>query len=139
MDEAELLATRIGIMSRGKLKCLGSPLHLKNKYGNGYQLLISCRDLASVHTVSAFVAKRFPIATHVETFGTAITFSILKENVDIADLFEGIEESKDSIGIDDWGIKMVTLEEVFLTICKRDESVVSDDIVDVLKSADVVK
>lgn len=38
MDEADVLADRIGIMSEGKIKCIGSSLFLKNKFGIGYKL-----------------------------------------------------------------------------------------------------
>jgi len=31
MEEAEALCTRIGIMVNGRLKCLGTPQHLKSK------------------------------------------------------------------------------------------------------------
>ena len=35
MDEADVLGDRIAIMSQGKLKCCGSSLFLKKKYGLG--------------------------------------------------------------------------------------------------------
>jgi ATP-binding cassette subfamily A (ABC1) protein 3 len=38
MDEADLLGDRIGIMSAGRLVCLGSGLFLKNKFGYGYKM-----------------------------------------------------------------------------------------------------
>ena len=38
MEEADALCDRIGIMANGKLRCLGTPLHLKNKFGQGYVL-----------------------------------------------------------------------------------------------------
>ena len=38
MDEADVLGDRIGIMSAGKVVCLGSSLFLKNRYGAGYKL-----------------------------------------------------------------------------------------------------
>ena len=38
MEECEALCPRIGIMANGKLRCLGSAQHLKNKFGNGYQV-----------------------------------------------------------------------------------------------------
>ena len=41
MEEADVLCTRIGIMSRGNLKCLGTNVHLKNKFGEGYSLKIN--------------------------------------------------------------------------------------------------
>lgn len=40
MEEAEALATKIGIMVNGELKCLGSVQHIKNKFGKGYELEI---------------------------------------------------------------------------------------------------
>jgi len=38
MDEADILGDRIGIMSSGKLICLGRSLFLKNRFGVGYRL-----------------------------------------------------------------------------------------------------
>jgi ATP-binding cassette subfamily A (ABC1) protein 3 len=38
MDEAELLSDRIGIMSRGKLRCAGTSLFLKTRFASGYHL-----------------------------------------------------------------------------------------------------
>ncbi len=38
MDEADILGDRIGIMTAGKIVCLGSSLFLKNRYGVGYNL-----------------------------------------------------------------------------------------------------
>jgi ATP-binding cassette subfamily A (ABC1) protein 3 len=38
MDEADVLGDRIGIMVKGKIRCLGSSLFLKNRFGAGYKL-----------------------------------------------------------------------------------------------------
>jgi ATP-binding cassette subfamily A (ABC1) protein 3 len=40
MDEADVLGDRIGIMAQGQLKCLGSSLFLKNKFGGGYKMVM---------------------------------------------------------------------------------------------------
>jgi ATP-binding cassette subfamily A (ABC1) protein 3 len=40
MDEADVLGDRIGIMSRGKIVCLGSSMFLKSKFGVGINLTI---------------------------------------------------------------------------------------------------
>ena len=37
MEEAEALCSRVGIMVGGRLRCLGSCQHLKNKYAQGFQ------------------------------------------------------------------------------------------------------
>jgi ATP-binding cassette subfamily A (ABC1) protein 3 len=41
MDEADILGDRICIMADGKIKCCGSSLFLKNRYGVGYNLVIA--------------------------------------------------------------------------------------------------
>eukprot|EP00463_Aulacantha_scolymantha_P003283 TRINITY_DN411_c0_g2_i1.p2 TRINITY_DN411_c0_g2~~TRINITY_DN411_c0_g2_i1.p2 ORF type:complete len:327 (-),score=57.55 TRINITY_DN411_c0_g2_i1:2786-3766(-) len=41
MDEADALGDRIGIMHHGKLKCCGSSLFLKSKYGVGYSMVLN--------------------------------------------------------------------------------------------------
>lgn len=38
MDEADLLADRKAIVSNGQIRCLGSSLFLKKKFGLGYSL-----------------------------------------------------------------------------------------------------
>ena len=38
MDEADILADRKAIMSKGSLRCYGSSLFLKNRFGLGYHL-----------------------------------------------------------------------------------------------------
>lgn len=41
MDECEALCDRIGIMQAGRLVCLGTPSHLKSKFGEGYQFEVT--------------------------------------------------------------------------------------------------
>lgn len=40
MDEADLLGDRIAIVSKGKLRCVGSSLFLKSHFGDGYHLTL---------------------------------------------------------------------------------------------------
>ncbi|KAM6568335.1 hypothetical protein CsatB_016320 [Cannabis sativa] len=40
MDEAQALCTRMGIMVGGRLRCIGSPQHLKTRFGNHLELEI---------------------------------------------------------------------------------------------------
>jgi ABC-type multidrug transport system ATPase subunit len=41
MDEADILGDRIAIMAEGKVKCCGSSLFLKKRFGVGYNLVIA--------------------------------------------------------------------------------------------------
>nr|XP_043635410.1 ABC transporter A family member 1 [Erigeron canadensis] len=48
MNEAQALCTRIGIMVGGKLRCIGSPQHLKTRFGNHLELEVKPTDVSSV-------------------------------------------------------------------------------------------
>ena len=41
MEEADALCERLAIMCGGRLRCIGTPLHLKNKFGTGYILSVA--------------------------------------------------------------------------------------------------
>jgi ABC-type multidrug transport system ATPase subunit len=47
MEECEALCTRMAIMVNGRFQCIGSTQHLKNKFGQGYSLIIKIRDVGS--------------------------------------------------------------------------------------------
>ena len=38
MEEAESLATKLGIMVQGKIKCFGTTNHIREKFGQGYEV-----------------------------------------------------------------------------------------------------
>ncbi|XP_047311317.1 ABC transporter A family member 1 [Impatiens glandulifera] len=44
MNEAQALCTRIGIMVGGRLRCIGSPQHLKSRFGNHFELELKPTD-----------------------------------------------------------------------------------------------
>jgi ABC-type multidrug transport system ATPase subunit len=41
LEECEALCSRIGILTLGQLRCIGTAQHLKDKYGRGFQLDIA--------------------------------------------------------------------------------------------------
>ncbi|CAJ2671488.1 unnamed protein product [Trifolium pratense] len=48
MNEAQALCTRIGIMVGGQLRCIGSPQHLKTRFGNHLELELKPTEVSSV-------------------------------------------------------------------------------------------
>ncbi|GJP34145.1 hypothetical protein CLOM_g18602 [Closterium sp. NIES-68] len=61
VEEAEALGSRVGILVRGQLKCLGSPQALKARYGSAYTLLLSAqpRRLPAIRAFLSSVAPTF--------------------------------------------------------------------------------
>ncbi|TMW68211.1 hypothetical protein Poli38472_007883 [Pythium oligandrum] len=55
MEECEALCTRVGIMVGGRLRCLGSVQHLKNRHGNGLMIEIKL-DQAKTEEVEGRVS-----------------------------------------------------------------------------------
>ena len=51
MEECEALCTRLGVMVDGQLKCLGSPQHLKSKFGQGHLTDLKLPSPAVVRTL----------------------------------------------------------------------------------------
>lgn len=62
MDEADLLGDRIAIMAEGQIKCCGSSLFLKNKYGVGYHMAVVKAMNCSVSMVTKVVQRYVPTA-----------------------------------------------------------------------------
>ena len=57
MDEADQLGDRIAIMAAGKLKCAGSPLFLKRKFGVGYSMTFTKAREGAEGALDAVVQK----------------------------------------------------------------------------------
>lgn len=63
MEECDALCTRLAIMVKGKFVCLGSPQHLKNKFGNVYILKAKIKidkDENKLKDFKDFMATTFP-------------------------------------------------------------------------------
>lgn len=65
MEECEALCTRLAVMVNGQFKCLGSPQHLKSKFGSGYTLLAKVRvdkevEDSDLQLFKDFIESTFP-------------------------------------------------------------------------------
>ena len=92
MEEADALCTRIGIMGFGSLRCLGTQVHLKNKFGDGFKLTLNCESEGQ--DVSALLAEVCEGARLVHALGRQQTFVLPVQNVDVAHLFNTLERQK---------------------------------------------
>ncbi|XAR68503.1 Maltose-transporting ATPase [Bertholletia excelsa] len=60
MNEAQALCTRIGIMVGGRLRCIGSPQHLKTRFGNHLELEVKPTEvsLVDLETLCQLIQER---------------------------------------------------------------------------------
>ena len=58
MDEADILGDRIGIMTAGRMTCLGSSMFLKNRFGVGYVMTIVKTNPLNNTTIMPYLQER---------------------------------------------------------------------------------
>ena len=123
MDEADILGDRIGIMAEGRLKCVGSSLFLKNKYGAGYHLTIAKQLGCDDDQLEARIKLHVPTAVVLSNVGTEISFQMPHDMVSkFADMFREIDDQKTALGVDSYSISLTTMEEVFMKIADGAEA-----------------
>ncbi|KAJ3033330.1 hypothetical protein HDV00_006486 [Rhizophlyctis rosea] len=125
MEEAEVLCQRIGIMAKGTLRCLGSPLHLKALYGSGFRVSFSTVSPEASEPACQFMESILPPAPRtrkVDSFATNVTYEFENEPGLVGRVFEEVEGRKGDVGIEDWGLGQTTLEEVFVKIIGESEA-----------------
>jgi len=62
MDEADILTDRKSILSQGQVRCIGSSLFLKNRFGLGYHLNLSHSEEFDLDQFTPLVKKFVPEA-----------------------------------------------------------------------------
>ncbi|CAH0549112.1 unnamed protein product [Brassicogethes aeneus] len=131
MDEADILADRKAVVSKGNIRCCGSSLFLKNKFGIGYHLTLVLEGSCREHAIARLVTQHVPKAEKARRHGRELSF-ILPHNAveNFAPLFQAIEQeinNRSKLGISSYGVSMTTLEEVFLHLEKDEESEMTVD------------
>jgi ABC-type multidrug transport system ATPase subunit len=130
MEEAEALCSRIGIMARGELQCIGSAQHLKSKFGKGYTLtvnLLPCEDEGLQNDqLMEFVVQTVCSGEGVllSSINRTRKFLVPKNATStISHIFKIMEMNKTRLGIREWGLSMSTLEDVFISAVEHDTTV----------------
>ncbi|NXI63370.1 ABCAA protein, partial [Anseranas semipalmata] len=134
MDEADILADRKAFISHGRLKCVGSSLFLKKKWGIGYHLRIHVSESCDTEKVTSLVKQYIPNVILSGHSQYELRYKLPLENVNkFPDLFSGLDSCSDW-GIINYGVSMTTLEDVFLrleeaaTVDQEDEHVPGEEL-----------
>ncbi|KAL8163514.1 UNVERIFIED_CONTAM: hypothetical protein K2H54_027474 [Gekko kuhli] len=116
MDEADILADRKAFISHGRLKCIGSSLFLKKKWGIGYHLRMQVNEFCDSEKVMSLVQQYSPAAKLSGQRERELVYTLPLENVDkFPDLFCDMDHETE-LGIVNYGVTMTTLEDVFLKL-----------------------
>ncbi|EQC39389.1 hypothetical protein SDRG_03591 [Saprolegnia diclina VS20] len=119
MDEADILGDRIAIMAEGQLRCVGSSLFLKNRYGAGYNFALVRTETCDTTALIAFVQSHIPVAKVLSNVGTEMSFQLpLDHAPSFAAMFADLEAQSSDLGVLSYGISVTTLEEVFIKVAE---------------------
>ncbi|XP_075035584.1 phospholipid-transporting ATPase ABCA3 [Mixophyes fleayi] len=116
MEECEALCTRLAIMVNGQLKCLGSPQHLKSKFGSGYTLLAkTSREGDDLIAFKDFVETVFPGSHLKHEHQGMVHYHLTNQDLTWAQVFGTLEKAKENFDLEDYCVSQISLEQVFLS------------------------
>ena len=129
MEECEALCHRLAIMVKGQLRCLGSPQHLKTKFGNGYQLDLTLEndDEKTYLNVEEELKTEFHLNL-IERNQCKITYELIEDDdvsqkSTLAAKFRLLESFKQRLPIVAYALNQTSLEQIFIRMAKKHNAV----------------
>ncbi|CAN7998071.1 unnamed protein product, partial [Ixodes pacificus] len=134
MEECEAMCNSLVIMVNGRFCCLGSPQHLKNKFGSGYSIMIkvsgarmSCTSATSMSSLSseesigtevlgikAYMEARLPNIDLIGVHDGLLEYHLPAMSMTWAEIFDIMDQVKSVFNVVDYSVAQLTLEQVFL-------------------------
>ena len=120
MDEADILGDRIVILSEGSVRCSGSSLFLKNKFGAGYVLSLSkSSPQVPVVPIEEGIKSQVPEASLSSSVAGEVVFSLpIHALSSFSKLFFFLQKHAVDLGITSYGVSITSLEQVFIRLAK---------------------
>eukprot|EP00117_Sycon_ciliatum_P049261 scpid17073/ scgid34952/ Retinal-specific ATP-binding cassette transporter; ATP-binding cassette sub-family A member 4; RIM ABC transporter; Stargardt disease protein len=128
MEECESLCHRLAIMVNGELRCLGSPQHLKSRFGDGYTLTIrlktDCADgdaADSRDQIKEFCRHRLRNIELLNEQCNLLVHQVPADSVQsLSEVFAMLESMRcDYPLIQDYSLSQTSLDEVFIRFAKH--------------------
>ncbi|XP_047563456.1 ATP-binding cassette sub-family A member 6-like isoform X1 [Lutra lutra] len=122
LAEAEAICDRIAIMVSGRLRCIGSIQHLKDKLGKDYILELRVKEAAQVTCVHTEILKLFPQVAPQERYFSFLVYKLpLVDVYPLSQTFRKLEAVKHNFNLEEYSLSQCTLEKVFLELSKEQE------------------
>ncbi|XP_054257597.1 phospholipid-transporting ATPase ABCA3-like, partial [Macrosteles quadrilineatus] len=125
MEECEALCSRLTILVGGHMKCIGSTQYLKQKYGQGYTIMIKLFTNNPDADDALFAFKNAVNRTFSRCFikdehKGLLHYHIADNSMLLSVLFSKLEDlrSQHSI-VEDYTVGDTTLEQVFMSFAKQ--------------------
>uniref|UniRef100_A0A8C3B4Y6 P-type phospholipid transporter n=1 Tax=Cyclopterus lumpus TaxID=8103 RepID=A0A8C3B4Y6_CYCLU len=119
MEECEALCTRMAIMVNGRFRCLGSVQHLKNRFGDGYTIILRVAGPdPDLRPVMEFIERELPGSTLKEKHRNMLQYQLPTSLTSLARIFSLLSENKEALSIEDYSVSQTTLDQVFVNFAK---------------------
>ncbi|XP_019479355.1 PREDICTED: ATP-binding cassette sub-family A member 6 isoform X2 [Hipposideros armiger] len=116
VDEADILADRKVIMSNGRLKCAGSSVFLKKKWGLGYHLSLYRNEMCDPEKITSFINHHIPDAKLKTESKDKLVYTLPVERTNkFPVLFSDLDKGSGQ-GVMSYDISMSNLNEVFMKL-----------------------
>ncbi|XP_062380442.1 phospholipid-transporting ATPase ABCA1a isoform X2 [Sardina pilchardus] len=119
MEECEALCTRMAIMVNGRFRCLGSVQHLKNRFGDGYTIILRVAGpTPDLSAVMEFIERELPGSTLKERHRNMLQYQLSSARTSLARIFSLLSNHKEALRIEDYSVSQTTLDQVFVNFAK---------------------
>uniref|UniRef100_A0A7N6A2H1 P-type phospholipid transporter n=1 Tax=Anabas testudineus TaxID=64144 RepID=A0A7N6A2H1_ANATE len=119
MEECEALCTRMAIMVNGRFRCLGSVQHLKNRFGDGYTIILRVAGPnPDLRPVMEFIERELPGSTLKEKHRNMLQYQLPSSLTSLARIFSILSKNKEALSIEDYSVSQTTLDQVFVNFAK---------------------
>ncbi|PWA21189.1 hypothetical protein CCH79_00009352 [Gambusia affinis] len=122
MEECEALCTRMAIMVNGRFQCLGSVQHLKNRFGDGYTIILRLADTkpdAESCPIDAYMRTSFPSIELKERHQSILQYQLPSHACCLARIFYVLANNYEELGVVDFSVSQTTLDQVFVNFAKE--------------------
>ncbi|XP_043761636.1 ATP-binding cassette sub-family A member 6 isoform X3 [Cervus elaphus] len=115
-DEVDILADRKVILSNGKLKCVGSSVFLKRRWGLGYHLSLCRSEMCDPEKITSLINHHIPDAKLKTESKEKLVYTLPAERTNkFPDLFSDLDEGCGP-GVMSYEVSTSTLNEVFVKL-----------------------
>ena len=113
IEEAQMLSNRLGILVKGRLKCLGTLQSLSSKFGKGWSLAVRTPNEQYSQAFTNFLHEQLPESRVTSGRYGAVVYH-LPHTTKSHNLLQQIERNRETYQISDYSLSQLSLEEVFL-------------------------
>ncbi|XP_068386838.1 ATP-binding cassette sub-family A member 6 isoform X2 [Eschrichtius robustus] len=116
MDEADILADRKVILSSGRVKCAGSSVFLKRRWGLGYHLSLYRNETCDPEKITSLINHHIPDAKLKTESKEKLVYTLPVERTNkFPDLFSDLDKGS-GLGVMGYDVSTSTLNEVFMKL-----------------------